>query len=75
MLDEIYSAQRVEYCRGKFLGCENNEVTKTVLTFMVKSGAGNYQDVVCLVPVNKISSELIDSHYQVIMKALWEIGF
>ena len=55
MLDEIYSAQRVEYCRGKFLGCENNEVTKTVLTFMVKSAAGNYQDVVCLVPVNKIS--------------------
>mgnify|MGYP003307452681 CR=1 FL=1 len=40
MLDEIYTAQRVEFSRGKFLGMEDGQVTKTVLTFMSQSAAG-----------------------------------
>ncbi|XP_040570897.1 apyrase-like [Lepeophtheirus salmonis] len=41
LIDDVYSAQRVEFVRGKFLGTENNQTSKTVLTFMVKSAQEN----------------------------------
>jgi hypothetical protein len=44
ILDEVYSAKRIEYSNGKFYGYENSEATKTLLCFMVKSVAGKYED-------------------------------
>ena len=75
MMDEIYSAQRVEFVGGKFFGCEDGNVTKTVLALMIGSAGGKYQDVVALVTVPKISAEFLASHWSVVMKGLWEIGF
>uniref|UniRef100_A0A0K2TY48 Putative LOC100205425 [Hydra vulgaris] n=1 Tax=Lepeophtheirus salmonis TaxID=72036 RepID=A0A0K2TY48_LEPSM len=75
MIDEVYSAQRVEFGKGKFMGCEYNQATKTVLTFMIKSSGGKYIDVVALVPVSNLTAEFIYAQYEVIMKALWEVGF
>ena len=40
ILDEVYNARRVEYSGGKFYGYENQQVTKTILGFMIKSVAG-----------------------------------
>ena len=47
IVDEIYTAQRVEYSSGKLHGIDDGQVTKTLLCFMVSSVAGPFQDVVC----------------------------
>ncbi len=52
--DEIYVAQRIEYCKsqGTVVGLtENSEVAKTVLCFMISSVSGTFRDVVKMYPV------------------------
>uniref|UniRef100_A0A0K2T2W4 Uncharacterized protein n=1 Tax=Lepeophtheirus salmonis TaxID=72036 RepID=A0A0K2T2W4_LEPSM len=44
-----------------FLGCEDNQTTKTILIFMIKSAGGKYMDVVALVPVAKVNAEFINN--------------
>jgi hypothetical protein len=75
ILDEVYSAKRIEYSNGKFYGYENSEATKTLLCFMVKSVAGKYEDVVAMVPLTSINSEVIARWYDRVLKALTEIRF
>uniref|UniRef100_A0A0K2VIC1 Putative LOC101234561 [Hydra vulgaris] n=1 Tax=Lepeophtheirus salmonis TaxID=72036 RepID=A0A0K2VIC1_LEPSM len=75
MIDEIYSAQRVEFVGGKFFRHENDTGTKTILTFMIKSAASKYTDVIALVPVTNLTPEFLFNKYNPIMKTLWEIGF
>ncbi|QQP51776.1 Putative LOC100205425, partial [Caligus rogercresseyi] len=53
----------------------NNQTTKTVLTFMIKSAGNNYMDVVALIPVSKMKFEFLLSQYTPIMKTLYQIGF
>ena len=69
-IDEVYTAQRVEYSNGAFVGLtEDGLPAKTVLTFMVQSIAGKYKDVVCLVPV------LLRSWFDKVLNALNDIFF
>ena len=42
MFDEVYSSKRVEYSNGTFYGYENQNVTKTMLCFMIKLVGGRY---------------------------------
>ena len=54
LIDEVYTAQRVEYQNGTLVGLtEDGECARTVLTFMVQSVCKSYKDVVCPVPVEK----------------------
>ena len=48
LADEVYATKRVEYSAGTFYGYENQNISKTLLCFMVKSVAGKYQDIVCM---------------------------
>ena len=75
MIDEVYSAQKVEFVRGKFLGNENNQATKTVLTFMIKSLASPYQDVVALIPTVNLNADNLHQHFMNVLKTITPIGF
>ena len=75
-IDEVYTAQRVEYSNSAFVGLtEDGLPAKTVLTFMVQSIAGKYKDVVCLVPVNKLDTALLRSWFDKVLNALNDIFF
>ena len=71
LLDEVYTAQRVEYSNGSFVGLtENGVAAKTVLVFMVQSIYGKYRDVVCLMPVNKLNTDTLSHWFNRVSKAI-----
>ena len=57
-MDEVYVAKRSEFTRsnGRIYGMENKDQTKTLLTGRFRSIAGNYEDVIAMVPLDKINS-------------------
>lgn len=72
-IDEIYTAQRIEYSSGtgSLIGlADDNEPAKTVLAFMVKSLSSHYQDVVKLIPLNHLTAEKLLEYFMCIIKAL-----
>ena len=57
LIDEVYTAQCVEYSNGSFIELtKKGAVAKTVLKFMVQSICNSYKDVVCLVPIAKLDT-------------------
>lgn len=76
MIDEVYTAQRVEYSNGSFVGLtEDGLPAKTVLAFMIQSLAGKYKDVVCLIPVNKLDTVTLRTWFDKVMDALDDFFF
>ena len=76
LVDEIYTAKRVEYSNGKFIGLtDDGKVAKTVVTFMVQSLCSKYRDVVCIVPVESLTIELLEEYYYKVMVQLRELMF
>ena len=76
MIDEVYTAQRVEYSNGAFIGLtEDGSPAKTVLVFMVQSACAKYKDVVCLVPINRLDSKLLRVWFDKVLVALHDIFF
>ena len=74
IVDEIYTAQRVEYSSGKLHGIDDGQVTKTLLCFMVSSVAGPYQDVVCLVPVVNLTSKTLHKYFDSVLQIATNAG-
>ena len=72
---QIYTAKRVEYSGGSFLGQELNEPTRTLLGFLVNSIRGKFQDMVCLVPVVTLDWKILLHSFLKVFTALEEIGF
>ena len=71
LVDEVYTAQRVEYSNGSFVGLTaDGAPAKTALTFMVNSTCSNYKDVVCIIPVNKLNTKILCSWFKRVMFAL-----
>ena len=74
MLDEVYTASRIEYTNGSFQGLtEDGMPSKTVLSFMVQSLHGKYKDIVCLIPVHKLDSSILSTWFHKVMAALHDI--
>ena len=70
LLDEVYTAQRVEYSNDSFVGLTEDGVpAKTVLAFMVQSICGKYRDVVCLIPINKLNTNTLSHWFNRVLKA------
>ena len=74
LIDEVYTAQKVEYENGKFIGMTSDgQIAKTVLTFMIQSISSKYKDVVCMVPVMNLTSKHLRAWFDKVMNALKEI--
>ena len=54
---------------------ENTEQTKTLLTVMFSSIAGEYEDVIAIIPLHKINSTIIANLFKSVLKCLDEIGY
>ncbi|KAG1650685.1 THAP domain-containing protein 1 [Nymphon striatum] len=77
MIDEIYTASRVEYSssEGKIIGLTtDNNVAGTILTFMISSIAGQYRDVVSFYPINGINAKKLHVSCLEVLKYLDEIA-
>jgi len=76
MIDEIYTAKRIEYSNGSFVGLtEEGEPAKTVLAFMVQSVCSKFKDIVCLVPVHNLDSTQLRLFFDKVMQGLKDILF
>ena len=71
----MYSTQRVEYIGGSFFGHENDEPTRTLLSFFISSVSGRYEDLICFMPIVSLTAENLQSHFLKVLKKLMEIGF
>ena len=72
---QVYTAQRVEYSGGVFVGNENDEPTRTLLSFFISSIFGSYEDLICFIPVTNLNSDKLMDHFSNVGKALHSIGF
>ena len=71
IIDEVYSSKRIEYSNGTFYGYENQNITKTLLCFMVKSVGGKYHDMVCMSPIAKLDADILHSMWDNVLKFLF----
>jgi hypothetical protein len=71
---QVYTAQRVEYVGGNFFGNENGESTRTLLSFLVSSLRGSYEDLICYVPITTLNWSTLLEHFNTVLKALFTVG-
>ncbi len=71
---QVYTSQRVEYVGGNFFGNENGDPTRTLLSFMVTSLCGSYEDMVCYVPIITLNWSLLLGHFNTVLTALQSVG-
>jgi hypothetical protein len=75
IIDEVYCQKQVEFAGGKLFGMENDDISKTLLCFMLKSVGGNYRDMVVMQPIAKVDASVIETHFLAVLEAVTEIGF
>jgi hypothetical protein len=72
---QVYTAQRVEYAGGNFFGNETGSPTRTLLSFLVTSLGGAYEDMVCFIPTVTLNWSILLSNFLKVLRALHSIGF
>ena len=72
---QVYTSQRAEYKGGKFFGHEQGVPTRTLLSFLISSLGGQYEDLVCFVPTVTLNAQSLFQHFQAVLKSLMSIGF
>jgi len=76
MIDEVYTAKRIEYSNGAFIGLtKDGNPARTVLAFMVQSTCSKFKDVVCLIPVQKLDTTQLRFWFDKVVSALHDILF
>lgn len=71
----MYTAQRVEYSGGQIFGFEGGLPTRTLLSFLINSILGKYNDLVCFVPVVTLDSAQLQKHFMKVLESILQIGF
>jgi hypothetical protein len=77
IFDEIYISQRPEYSNGVLYNCNNQprERMKTVLTFMIKSLASSYSDVIMAVPLAHYTVEILAEAFHKAITLATTVGY
>ncbi len=75
MIDEIYCAQRLEYASGKMTGFKQGELSKTLLSYMIKSTCSAYADVVALCPMTNLDADKLETETTKVLQGLNDLGF
>lgn len=65
----------MEYSGGCFFGNESGTPTRTLLSFLITSIGGNYEDLVCFFPQVTLHWPVLKKNFEMVLKALQEIGF
>ena len=74
LINEVYTANRFKYQNGTFVGLtEDSACARTVLTFMVLSVCQSYKDVVCLVPLKTLDTNILHCWFDRMIKCLNKI--
>ena len=75
-IDEVYTAQRIEYQNGKLVGrAEDDQHAKTVSTFMDQSLFSKFKDVLFLVHIDTLNSLKLKSYFDSLLEQLCRIVF
>jgi hypothetical protein len=72
---QVYTAQRVEYVGGSFFGNETGSPTRTLLSFLVSSLGGSYEDMICFIPTVTLNWSTLLKHFSTVLSSLHSIGF
>ena len=76
IIDEIYTAQRIEYQNGRVIGLtKDGKPAKTVLAFMIHSISSKFSDVVFLVAVDTLNTDLLHGYFNQVIQQLHNIVF
>lgn len=77
IFDEMYVYETLEYSCGKFFGMarNKNEAATTILTFMIKSMAGKYCDVISMCPLNGFNITILGDFFKKAMSLVLDAGF
>jgi len=71
LVDEIYTAERIDYVDGEFLGLTSEgETAKTLLVFMIKSLASKQKDVVCIIPKKTLTASELESDFLSVLTSI-----
>jgi hypothetical protein len=74
LIDEIYTARRIEFSRGEFIGSVQGIPSNTLLCFMIKSLRGKYQDMVALYPVLSLNSKYLKDSFLEVLEGVSAVG-
>ena len=74
MMDEIHTAQRVEYAGGRVEGMKGDNATKTLLGVMIKSVASKFAEVIALSPMVNLKSSDLEEITKLVIPTLHECG-
>ena len=77
VFDEIYVHQTIDYNQGSFSGLcnENGELATTVLCFMLNSLSGKYCDVITMIPLRKLTLDVLRKSFLSAMQISLDAGF
>ena len=77
IFDEMYVFETIDYSSNTFYGLATNKnaPATTILTFMVKSLAGKYCDVIGMFPLHGFNVGILTDIFRKVMQLVLDVGF